>query len=177
MAKPNPVVKAWKYMSAWFGSKIDEKADPKIQIQQAIQEAEHQHQQLTQQAAAVIGNQRQLEMQLNRQLGQIETLQAQARQALVLADQAKADGDDSQGCGVRGDRAGTGQPVGQRGAALEDLKTPHDQALQAAAQASDGGAGQQGAAAAAVGRAHQTAHPARAGQDAGDRVQVAAADE
>ena len=37
--------------------------------------------------------QRQLEMQLDRQLGQIETLQAQARQALVLADKAKAEGD------------------------------------------------------------------------------------
>ena len=68
MAKPNPVVRGWKYLSAWFGTKIDEKADPKIQIEQAIQEAQRQHQALTQQAAAVIGNQRQLELQLDRQL-------------------------------------------------------------------------------------------------------------
>src|SRR4029079_10338295 len=93
MAKTNPLIRAWKYMSAGFGAKVDEKADPKIQIQQAVQEAQRQHQALTQQAAAVIGNQRQLEMQLDRQLGQIETLQAQARQALVLADQARAGGD------------------------------------------------------------------------------------
>jgi phage shock protein A len=93
MAKPNPVVRAWKYMSAWFGAKVDEKADPKIQIEQAIQEAQRQHQALTQQAAAVIGNQRQLEMQLDRQLNGVEDLQAQARQALVLSDKARADGD------------------------------------------------------------------------------------
>src|ERR1700742_1679900 len=93
MAKPNPVVRGWKYMSAWFGTKIDEKADPKVQIEQAIQEAQRQHHALTQQAAAVIGNQRQLEMQLNRQLGTLENLQAQTRQALVLADKARAEGD------------------------------------------------------------------------------------
>ena len=54
MAKPNPFVKAWKYFMSWFGAKVDEKADPKIQIQQAIQEAQNQHAQLTRQAATVI---------------------------------------------------------------------------------------------------------------------------
>src|SRR6201991_405182 len=93
MAKANPLVRAWKYFGAWFGAKVDERADPKIQIQQAIQEAQQQHEQLTRQAANVIGNQRQLEMKLDRQLGQVETLQSEARQALVLADKARADGD------------------------------------------------------------------------------------
>src|SRR6201992_4454393 len=93
MTKPNPMVRGWKYKSAWFRAKIDEKADPKVQIEQAIQEAQRQHQALTTQAAAVIGNQRQLEMQLDRQLNTIENLQAQARQALLLADQARASGD------------------------------------------------------------------------------------
>ena len=109
-----PFVRAWKYMSAWFGAKIDEKADPKIQIEQAIQEAQRQHQALTQQAAAVIGNQRQLEMQLDRQLNTVENLQAQARQALVLADQARADGDEAKAAAVRADRAGAGEPARQR---------------------------------------------------------------
>src|SRR5438067_13934270 len=96
MAKPNPIVKAWKYMSAWFGAKVDEKADPKIQIQQAIEEAQRQHEALTRQAASVIGNQHQLELKLDRQLSQIEQLQAQARQALVLADKARASGDEAE---------------------------------------------------------------------------------
>ena len=72
MAKPNPFVRGWKYFSAWFGAKVDEKADPKIQIQQAIAEAQQQHQALTRQAASVIGNQRQLEMKLSRQLTEVE---------------------------------------------------------------------------------------------------------
>lgn len=135
MAKPNPVVKAWKYMSAWFGAKVDEKADPKIQIQQAIQEAQHQHQQLTQQAAAVIGNQRQLEMQLNRQLGQIETLQAQARQALVLADKATAAGDPGKAQQFEETAQALANQLVSAESAVEDLKTLHDHALQAAAQA------------------------------------------
>src|ERR1700742_1860143 len=89
----NPFVKAWKYMMALFNSKIDEHADPKIQIQQAIEEAQRTHQALTQQAAQVIGNQRQLEMRLNRQLADIEKLQVNVRQALTLADQSVGAGD------------------------------------------------------------------------------------
>src|SRR5678815_4403582 len=91
----NPFTKAWKYLMALFGSKIDEYADPKVQIQQAIEDAQRQHQALVQQAAAVIGNQRQLEMKLSRQLGEVEALQASARQALVLSDKAKAEGDQA----------------------------------------------------------------------------------
>ncbi|PZS33984.1 MAG: hypothetical protein DLM58_06650 [Pseudonocardiales bacterium] len=135
MAKPNPVVKAWKYMSAWFGAKVDEKADPKIQIQQAIQEAQQQHQQLTQQAAAVIGNQRQLEMQLNRQLGQIETLQAQAKQALVLADKARADGDAKRAQDFEQTAQALANQLVNAESSVEDLKSLHDQSLHAAAQA------------------------------------------
>ena len=89
----NPFVKAWRYLMALFSSKVDEYADPKVQIQQAIEEAQRQHQALTQQAAQVIGNQRQLEMRLNRQLADIEKLQVNVRQALTLADQAVAAGD------------------------------------------------------------------------------------
>src|ERR1700756_5576077 len=84
----NPFVKAWKYVMALFNAKSDEHADPKIQIQQAIEEAQRTHQALTQQAAQVIGNQRQLEMRLNRQLADIEKLQVNVRQAVTLHDQA-----------------------------------------------------------------------------------------
>ena len=135
MAKPNPVVRAWKYMSAWFGNKVDEKADPKIQIQQAIQEAQHQHQALTQQAAAVIGNQRQLEMQLDRQLDQVETLQAQAKQALVLADQARDSGDAQKAADFEQTAQMLANQLVSAETSIEDLKKLHDASLQAAGQA------------------------------------------
>jgi phage shock protein A len=135
MAKPNPFIRAWKYLSAWFGAKVDEKADPKIQIQQAVQEAQRQHQALTQQAAAVIGNQRQLEMQLDRQLGQIETLQAQARQALVLADQARAGGDTGKAAEFEETAQMLANQLVSAESGVENLKQLHDQSLSAAAQA------------------------------------------
>src|SRR4029079_8504592 len=74
----NPFVKGWKYLMALFGAKIDEYADPKVQIQQAIEDAQRQHSALVQQAAAVIGNQRQLEMKLSRQISAVENLQTSA---------------------------------------------------------------------------------------------------
>lgn len=135
MAKPNPLVRAWKYASAWLGTKVDEKADPKVQIEQAIQEAQQQHQALTQQAAAVIGNQRQLEMQLDRQLNAVENLQAQARQALVLADQARADGDAAKAAQFEQTAQALANQLVSAESATEDLKRLHDQALQAAGQA------------------------------------------
>ena len=65
---PNPFVKLWKYLTASANAQIDQRADPKIQIAQAIEAEQQRHQALANQAAAVLGNQRQLEMRLNRQL-------------------------------------------------------------------------------------------------------------
>ncbi|GAA2862522.1 hypothetical protein Acy02nite_53640 [Actinoplanes cyaneus] len=131
----NPFVKGWHYMMALFGAKIDEYADPKVQIQQAIEDAQRQHQALVQQAAAVIGNQRQLEMKLSRQMSEVEKLQGMARQALVLADRARAAGDEAEA----GKYEQTAQTLATQlvsgEQSMEDLKTLHDQALAAAGQA------------------------------------------
>lgn len=133
--KSNPFVRAGKYFSSWFGAKLDEKADPKIQIQQAVEEAQRQHQALTQQAASVIGNQRQLEMKLDRQLGLVETLQQQARQALVLADNARTAGDPAKAAEFEQTaQALANQLVGAE-ASVQDLKALHDQSFTAAQQA------------------------------------------
>jgi phage shock protein A len=131
----NPFVKAWKYLMASFSSKVDEYADPKVQIQQAIEEAQRQHQALSQQAAAVIGNQRQLEMKLNRQLGDVEKLQASARQALVLADEARSKGDEPRAQEFENAAQNFATQLVTAEQSIEDLKTLHDQSLGAAAQA------------------------------------------
>jgi phage shock protein A len=131
----NPFVKAWKYLMAAFSSKIDEHADPKVQIQQAIEESQRQHQALSQQAAAVIGNQRQLEMKLNRQLGNVEKLQASARQALVLADQARAQGNPTKSVEYENTAQVFATQLVAAEQSMEDMKTLHDQALGAAGQA------------------------------------------
>ena len=131
----NPFVKAWKYLMAAFSAKIDENADPKVQIQQAIEEAQKQHQALSQQAAAVIGNQRQLEMKLNRQLGEVEKLQASARQSLVLADESRSKGDEAKATQFEQAAQSFATQLVTAEQNIEDLKTLHDQALQAASQA------------------------------------------
>jgi len=131
----NPFVKFWKYLMASFSSKIDEHADPKVQIQQAIEEAQRQHQALSQQAAAVIGNQRQLEMKLNRQLGEVEKLQASARQALVLADEARGKGEEQRAQEFENAAENFATQLVSAEQSIEDLKNLHDQALQAASQA------------------------------------------
>ena len=131
----NPFVKAWKYLMALFDSKIEENADPKVQIQQAIEDAQRQHQELSQQAAAVIGNQRQLEMQLNRRLGEIEKLQANTRQALQLADKARTEGDEKKAVEYENAAEAFAAQLVTAEQSVEDTKQLHDQALQQADQA------------------------------------------
>ncbi|WKD61417.1 PspA/IM30 family protein [Corynebacterium ciconiae DSM 44920] len=131
----NPFTKAWKYLMALFDSKIEENADPKIQIQQAIEEAQRQHQELSQQAANVIGNQRQLEMQLNRRLSEIEKLQGNTRQALKLADQARAEGNESKAVEYENAAEAFAAQLVTAEQSVEDTKKLHDQALQQATQA------------------------------------------
>jgi phage shock protein A len=131
----NPFVKGWRYMMALFGAKIDEYADPKVQIQQAIEDAQRQHQALVQQAAAVIGNQRQLEMKLSRQMSEVEKLQGMARQALVLADRARSGGDEAEAQKYESTAQTLATQLVSGEQSMEDLKTLHDQALSAAGQA------------------------------------------
>jgi len=131
----NPFVKGWRYLMALFGAKIDEHADPKVQIQQAIEEAQRQHQALVQQAAAVIGNQRQLEMRLSRQMSEVERLQAMARQALVLADRSRAAGDEAEATKYEQTAQTLATQLVSAEQSTEDLKALHDQAIGAAAQA------------------------------------------
>src|SRR5687768_2904086 len=131
----NPLVKGWKYLMALLSGKLDEHSDPKIQIQQAIEEAQRQHQQLTQQAAAVIGNQRQLEMKLSRQTSEVEELQGSARQALVLADQARAAGDEAKAQQYEQTAQTFATQLVAAEQSMEDMKSLHDQALQAAESA------------------------------------------
>lgn len=131
----NPFVKGWRYLMALFGAKIDEYADPKVQIQQAIDEAKVQHQTLVKQAAAVIGNQRQLEMRLSRHMSEVEKWQGMARQGLVLADRSRAEGDEPKAQEYEKAAQSAATQLVTSEQAVEDLKSLHDQALNAAQQA------------------------------------------
>ena len=132
---PNPFVKLWKYLTASANQQIDQRADPKIQIAQAIEAEQQRHAALANQAAAVLGNQRQLEMRLNRQLSEVEKLQSSARQALTLADQTRAAGNAAKATEYEQAAQAFATQLVSAEQAMEDLKRSHDEALQAAEQA------------------------------------------
>jgi phage shock protein A len=83
----------WKYLGAKVNSAFNAKADPKIQLEQAITEAQDQHRRLREQAANVIANQKQTEMRLNRQMTDYEKLAGNTKQAVLMADEATKAGD------------------------------------------------------------------------------------
>lgn len=129
------IARAWKYMVAALTGKLDEYADPKVQIEQAITEAKRQHQALSQQAAAVLGNRHQLEAKLQRQMDEVEKMQASARQALVLAEQARAAGDEAKAAEYESAAQSFATQLVNAEKTAEDLKSLHDQALKAAESA------------------------------------------
>src|SRR5919204_2644569 len=88
--------RAWRYLTAALTGKFNEAADPKIQLEQAIAEAQDQHRRLVEQAANVIANQKQTEMRLNRALEELEKVNGSARQAVLMADEATKRGDTPQ---------------------------------------------------------------------------------
>jgi phage shock protein A len=127
--------RAWRYIVAALGGKLDEVADPKVQIEQAIEEAKLRHQLLTQQAAAVIGNERELQLKLTRALEDTEKLQANARQALLLADQARKGGDEGKAASYEDSARAFASKLVSAEAAMRDLHGLHERAGQASAQA------------------------------------------
>ena len=90
------LVRRWmNYWKARANSRFNERADPKVQLEQAITEAQDQHRRLKEQAASVIANQKQTEMQLNRAMAELESTNAKARQAVIMADDAGKRGDSA----------------------------------------------------------------------------------
>ena len=83
----------WKYFGAKVNSVFNAKADPTIQLEQAIAEAQDQHRRLREQAANVIANQKQTEMRLDRAMDDLEKVSGNAKQAVLMADEAGKKGD------------------------------------------------------------------------------------
>ncbi|WP_370326955.1 PspA/IM30 family protein [Euzebya sp.] len=85
--------RAWNYLVALLTGRFNERADPKVQLEQAIMEAQEQHRQLKENAANVIANQKQTDMRLNRAMEEMEKISRSARQAVLMAEDATKKGD------------------------------------------------------------------------------------
>ena len=128
--------KRWfNYLGAKANTTLDERADPRVQLEQAMADAQDQHRRLKDQAANVIANQRQAEIRLNRSMQEYERLTANARQALIMADQAARAGDGARSA----EYTVTAEAFANRLVAVdqevEDTKTLVLQSAQAAEQA------------------------------------------
>jgi phage shock protein A len=125
----------WKYLGAKLSGTLEEHADPKVQLEQAIGEAQEQHRKLREQAANVIANQKQLEMHLSRTMGELEKANANARQALVMSSDAARSGDATKA----GEYDNAAESIATRlielEKSVEEQKTMVLQATQAADQA------------------------------------------
>lgn len=85
--------KRWNYFITKSNQDFEESADPKVQLEQAINEAKDQHNRLRGQAANVIANQKQTELRLNRAIEELERFSGNTRQAVKMADEATGAGD------------------------------------------------------------------------------------
>lgn len=125
----------WKYQSAKINNKLEERADPKIQLEQAIQEAQEQHRMLVEQAANVIARQKQTELQLNRAIDDLAKTNQSTRQALVLAQQAQASGDAAKAAQYNQAAEGFANQLVAIEQRVQDLKQISLQTAQASDQA------------------------------------------
>jgi phage shock protein A len=123
------------YITAALTGKFNEVADPKVQLEQAISEAQDQHRRLKEQAANVIANQKQTEMRLNRAMEELESLNAKARQAVLMADDATKAGDTKKATELTNAAQSFANRLITTEKEVESLKTLHLQASQASDQA------------------------------------------
>ncbi len=128
----NPLGKGWNYLKSSMDKKIDENADPKIQIEQAIAAEKERHQQITDSAASIIGTKSQLEMKMNRLVESQAQYQKQARDAVLAADKASSPEEQQR-------LTETAEVLASQLVAveteLENTKVQYEQATQAAEQA------------------------------------------
>jgi phage shock protein A len=125
----------YNYLTAAGTQKFNEAADPKVQLEQALAEAQDQHRRLTSQAASVIANQKQTELRLNRAMEELEKVNGSARQAVLMADQAGKAGDEAKAAEyTRAAEAFANRLVAVESEA-DSLKTLSLQSAQAADQA------------------------------------------
>lgn len=132
---PNPFTKGWKYLMSSFDQKIDENADPKVQIKQAAEEARRQHQEVSEHAAQLIGTEKQLAIKLDRLRAERDKREAEAREAVQQAEKAAQSGDDKRAAQLNQTAEVLAAKLVEVENELEQVTATHRQATQAADEA------------------------------------------
>lgn len=132
---PNPFAKGWNYLKASLDKSVDDNADPKILVHQAMNNARQQHKDVADQAAAVIGNAKQLEIAMGTKSRQLDETQGQIRQTLQVAESARAEGDEARASQFETQAEQLASRLVTLEQDLENTRQLHGQATQAAEQA------------------------------------------
>ncbi len=127
--------KRWNYLVAKLTSSHEENADPKVQLEQAIADAKDQHRRLREQAANVVANQKQTEMRINKAIETLEKTNANARQAVLMAEDAQTAGDAAKVESYTSAAEQFANRLISLEEEIENLKAMHFQATEAADQA------------------------------------------
>ena len=129
------IARGWRYFGALLGSALDQLADPRLQVQMAVEGAKRQHQLLTEQAAAVLGNERELDIKVGRAMAEVERIRTATGRALMLADRASRDGDESAARGHDQTAALFAVQLAGAESAARELADARDRSARAAAAA------------------------------------------
>jgi phage shock protein A len=125
----------WNYLTAGANQKFNEKADPKIQLEQAITEAQEQHRRLKEQAASVIAQQKLAATRLERGMAELENVNRNARQAVLMAEEATKKGDTAKATDYSRAAESFAVRLVQLEKDVEDMRAMSLQTTQAAEQA------------------------------------------
>lgn len=132
---PNPFSKGWNYLKASLDKTVDDNADPKILVHQAMNNARQQHKDVADQAAAVIGNAKKLEIAMGTKTRQLDETQGQIRQTLQVSEAASAEGDTAKAAQLDAQAEQLANRLVTLELDLENTRQLHGQAVQAAEQA------------------------------------------
>jgi phage shock protein A len=76
----------WKYLAVRRSGRSATTADPKVELERAIGEADNRHRRLRGQAALVVANHKLTEARLDRAIEELERADSSARQAVLMAE-------------------------------------------------------------------------------------------
>ncbi|MEU1876646.1 PspA/IM30 family protein [Streptosporangium sp. NPDC020072] len=129
------VRRAWRYLVFALSGRLSELSDPRVQIEQAVQEARERHRVLTQRAASVIGNEHELELRLTRATEETDRLQENARQAVLLAEGSRAAGEEAKARSYEESARAFASRLVAAEDSLRDTRLMYERARQASDQA------------------------------------------
>jgi phage shock protein A len=82
----------WKYLGVKLRVVHEERADPKVQLEQAILEAKAEHRRLSDAAALVVAQQKQAQDRLDSKVEEYDKVKAKTSQALLMIDREAREG-------------------------------------------------------------------------------------